>query len=72
MQREKVCFLCYEECPGLGSEMDKVTKERQDPKPREMVKEESSAWIQPCITEREMKQHPHSFEMAFLVQDIQV
>lgn len=72
VQREKVCFFCSEECPGLGSEMDKVTKERQDPKPREMVKEESSAWIQPCITEREMKQHPHSFEMAFLVQDIQV
>ena len=62
-QRGKGWFPCYTRQPSLGSEMNKVAKERQEPMHGEVVKEESSAWIQPCITEREMKQHPHSFEM---------
>ena len=51
-QREKGWFPCYTQQPRLGSEMNKVAKERQEPMHGEVVKEESSAWIQPCIIER--------------------
>lgn len=52
VQREKGrCFLPFSLCgaPWMGSEMDKVTKERQEPTQGDVVKEKTSAWIQPCI-----------------------
>ena len=50
-QREKGLFPCSTQWPRLGSEMNKVAKESQEPMHGEVVKEESSAWIQPCIIE---------------------
>lgn len=52
VQREKGTFFLpfsLYGAPWMGSEMDKVTKERQEPTQGEVVKEKTSAWIQPCI-----------------------